>query len=115
MREETGGPRFWFAFARMVRKSKLSGSSAFALTIRGPFDGARPGTFSAHEPPWESTIPGYIGQWAAFNAGPDSDAPPDVDIEQWCLPARRQQAGRFDADAEPKTGPISEKLKIANN
>jgi hypothetical protein len=51
----------------------------------------------------------------ALKLTPDFENPPPVDDEQWCLPSRRQQAGRLSSEIEPKAGLNSEKLKSASN
>jgi len=63
-----------------------------------------------------STIPGCIGHLAfAWKLAPELKSSPPIDFEQWCLPSRRQQAGRFASRSELKAGINSEKLKTASN
>jgi hypothetical protein len=51
----------------------------------------------------------------AWNPAPDFESRPAADIEQWCLPSRRQQAGRLASGSEAKAGINSERLKRASN
>jgi len=70
----------------------------------------------ASDPREDSTSRGYIGHLPlALAMAPDSEDPPPTDVAQWCLPWRRQQAGRLAAEFEPKAGLNSEKLKRTSN
>jgi hypothetical protein len=113
---EKGGPRFWCALTRRMSRLGWIRRSLRARPISGTFSDAAGITRTASEPPWESTTRGYIGHLAfPLKPAADFEAPPPIDIEQWCLPSRRQQGGRFASDAEPKTGLNSERLRSTSN
>jgi len=59
---------------------------------------------------------GNRGHLVLWSTGPEDGADRDAIIAQWCFPSRRQQGGRFEAGSEvDNAGPISDKLKTANN
>jgi len=54
---------------------------------------------------------GYSGHFPFARMPGEVRAASAADIAQWCLPLRRQQAGRSLLESAKNAGPISEKLK----
>jgi hypothetical protein len=71
---------------------------------------------ATEDPRGYSVTPGYIGHLAlALILTPDGKLSPPIAMEQWCLPARRQHAGKPASASELKAGLNSEKLKSASS
>lgn len=88
-----------WAVGRAIRPAKSGGRDATKLTVRFA------GTFGAT---------GNDGHGAARSDGPASESGATSIMAQWCLPARRQQGGRFDSSSDANTaGLSSEKPKSA--
>ena len=59
----------------------------------------------------EATAGGNDGQRAGRTAASDDEF---TGMEQWCLPSRRQHAGRLESEPADAAGLISDKLKKAS-
>jgi hypothetical protein len=99
---------------REKRKLARSAGDCNALTTCGAIATAF-GTAIAFDPPQRINMRGYIGHLLfAVKLLPDCDEPPTA-IMQWCLPSRRQHAGRLESCSDANTGLSSEKLKRTSN
>jgi hypothetical protein len=112
--EKEGGPRLLCALARRIWRVLRRSWIGSARRLSGTANEAVWGMRAAIQLPGKRTKPGYIGH-LAFAWKPAPDSSPFIGVEQWCLPSRRQQAGRFAFRSEPKAGPNSEMLKRASN
>lgn len=65
--------------------------------------------------PGNALAPGKSAQRAVRAAGPGSGPESADAIPQWCAPARRQQAGRFDSGPAKAKGAVSENRIAVNS